>query len=385
MSTSPLQSIILAEIAHSPEQRISFARFMDLALYHPIYGYYSSGRCLIGSQGDFFTSLSLGADFAELWAEQFHQIASIFGFPTGFSLLEVGAGLGYFAQDTLNYFQKQYPVFYESLNYIIVEVSPTLQDKQKQILETHLERVSWKSWQEITDNSLLGCVFSNELIDALPTHLLTLYQGDLKEIYIAENQDKLIEINGEISTKKIRKYLDFLEVDINSKTYPEGYRTEVNLEALNWLDLVTRKLQKGYIITVDYGYTSDRYYHPQRYEGTLQCYYQHQRHNNPYLYLGEQDITTHVNFTALEKYGEKLGLQSAGWSKQGMVLMALGLGERLLELSSGKYNLEQILQRRDALHQLIDPAGLGNFGVLIQSKGLSLEEAQASLKALQQF
>jgi SAM-dependent MidA family methyltransferase len=296
----------------------------------------------------------------------------------------VGGGLGYFAQDTLHYLQRKYPSFYTSLNYIIVEVSPALQDRQRQILETHLERVSWKSWQEITDNSLLGCVFSNELIDAFPAHLVTLCQGDLKEIFIAENQGKLVEVKRAISTKKIREYLDFLGVDINPATYPEGYRTEVNLEALNWLELVASKLQKGYVITVDYGYRSDRYYHPERYEGTLQCYYQHRRHNNPYLYLGEQDITTQVNFTALEKYGEKLGLQSWGWSKQGMVLMALGLGDRLLELSTGKYNLEQILQRRDALHQLIDPAGLGNFGVLIQGKGLSLEEAQVSLKALQQ-
>jgi SAM-dependent MidA family methyltransferase len=384
MSTSPLHGIILAEIAHSPEQSISFARFMDLTLYHPLYGYYSSGRCLIGSTGDFFTSLSLGADFAELWAEQFQQIAAILGFPPRFSLLEVGGGLGYFAQDTLHYLQRKYPSFYTSLNYIIVEVSPALQDRQRQILETHLERVSWKSWQEITDNSLLGCVFSNELIDAFPAHLVTLCQGDLKEIFIAENQGKLVEVKRAISTKKIREYLDFLGVDINPATDPEGYRTEVNLEALNWLELVASKLQKGYVITVDYGYRSDRYYHPERYEGTLQCYYQHRRHNNPYLYLGEQDITTQVNFTALEKYGEKLGLQSWGWSKQGMVLMALGLGDRLLELSTGKYNLEQILQRRDALHQLIDPAGLGNFGVLIQGKGLSLEEAQVSLKALQQ-
>ena len=124
------------------------------------------------------------------------------------------------------------------------------------------------------------------------------------------------------------------------------------------------------MITIDYGYTADKYYHPQRNRGTLQCYYQHRYHHDPYINLGYQDITVHANFTALECQGKLWELEKIGFTQQGLFLMALGLGDRLNELSSGKYNVREIFQRRDALHQLINPTGLGGFGVLIQGKGL---------------
>jgi SAM-dependent MidA family methyltransferase len=371
--SEPLREIISEQMSLSPQQRITFAQYMDLVLYHPQYGYYGSGQVAIGAEGDFFTSSSLGADFGQLWAEQFLEIAEILGFPQPFYLVEVGAGLGYFANDVLNYLQEKSPTLYNSLAYIVIENCQILAEKQKSFLENHHHVIAWKTWQEIEDNSLTGCIFSNELIDAFPVHQVVFCQGKLKEIYL---NNQLQEVIAPLSTDKILEYFEFLSINISS----ENYRTEVNLAALDWLENVANKLKKGYVITVDYGYSAEKYYHPQRYQGTLQCYWQHQRHNDPYRYLGYQDITTHVNFTALEKQGLQVGLETLGFTKQGMALMALGLGDKLAELSTRKYDLPKILQRRDALHQLIDPAGLGNFGVLIQGKGIS-----TTLRALQQY
>jgi SAM-dependent MidA family methyltransferase len=131
-------------------------------------------------------------------------------------------------------------------------------------------------------------------------------------------------------------------------------------------------------LTIDYGYNAQKYYHPQRTQGTLKCYYNHRHHDNPYVNIGSQDITSHVNFTALEKYGKFLGLSNLGYTKQALFLMNLGLGDRLNELSNGKIPLTKILQRRQELHNLINPEGLGNFGVLLQGKNLIFTQSKTS-------
>jgi SAM-dependent MidA family methyltransferase len=131
-------------------------------------------------------------------------------------------------------------------------------------------------------------------------------------------------------------------------------------------------LQRGYILTIDYGYPAHRYYSPTRSQGTLQCYSQHAHHSDPYRAIGRQDITAHVNFTALEQYGELVGLETLGFTQQGLFLMALGLGDRIADLSTPNPDIpvQDILRRRESLHALINPMGLGNFGVLLQAKGL---------------
>jgi SAM-dependent MidA family methyltransferase len=368
-----LINIIRDRIANSPKQQIAFNEYMDLVLYHPQYGYYSSGNVAIGAEGDFFTSSSLGSDFGELLAEQFIDIWHILGCPTPFNLVEIGAGTGLLASDILSYLQNNAPDLLTVLEYIIVEQAEGLIERQQDILNSWSEqniKISWKTWQEIPEESLVGCLFSNELIDAFPVHQIILVEGKLKEVYIGYFQDKFIEIVDDISTPKLVDYFKLIDINLTSNAYADGYRTEVNLLALDWLKTIATKLKRGYLLTIDYGYNAQRYYNPQRDRGTLQCYYQHRRHNNPYINIGAQDITTHVDFTALERQGNLCGLQKVEFTKQGLFLMALGLGDRLNDLSSGKFNFQQILQRRDALHQLIDPAGLGGFGVLIQSKGL---------------
>jgi SAM-dependent MidA family methyltransferase len=378
-----LEAIVVDRIYNSPGQKITFAEYMDLVLYHPQHGYYSSGKVEIGSAGDFFTSASLGADFGELLAEQFQQMWQVLGQPVPFMLVEVGAGQGILAADILNYLEQNYPNFLAALEYTIVERSPQLIDRQQELLQKYLDKninICWKDWRKIGSNSLVGCCFSNELFDAFPVHQVSIAEGKLKEIYLTISNSKLSELIDDLSTEKLAEYFKLVKTDLPSDVYPNGYRTEVNLAALEWLEVLSRKLQKGYLLTIDYGYPAQKYYHPQRKRGTLQCYYQHRHHDNPYINIGQQDITAHVDFTALELYGELWGLDRVGFTKQGMFLMALGLGDRLSALSSGKANFQEILQRRDALHQLIDPTGLGGFGVLLQSKGLNDEEKQISLK-----
>jgi SAM-dependent MidA family methyltransferase len=383
-----LKNIIVDRINNSPRHQITFADYMNLVLYHPQYGYYASGTVGIGSLGDFFTSSSLGSDFGELLAEQFVDFWKKLGTPAPFMLIEVGAGSGLLASDILSYLRSSYPDFFSIVDYTIVEESQALIARQKEALKLFLDnktKIEWKTWQDIPQESIIGCIFSNELVDAFPVHQIAIAQGQLKEIYVTHIEGKLTEAIDKISTPKLEEYFQLVEIDLPSDAYPEGYRSEVNLTALSWLETIANKLKRGYLLTIDYGYSAQKYYHPQRDRGTLQCYYQHRRHNNPYINIGTQDITAHVDFTALERQGELWGLAKIGFIQQAMFLMALGLGDRLSALSSGQFNFQQILQRRDALHQLIEPTGLGGFGVLIQSKGLFEEEKTKQLKGLKVF
>ncbi|WP_009631212.1 class I SAM-dependent methyltransferase [Synechocystis sp. PCC 7509] len=365
-----LTDIIVNRIKAKCDRAITFAEFMELALYHSQYGYYTTKAVDIGAQGDFFTSPHLGKDFGELLAVQFAQMWDIMGQPVPFTLVEMGAGQGILAVDILKYLYKHYREFFNALQYVIVEVSPGLKQQQQQLLQGVADKVKWCSLEEIPANSIIGCFFSNELVDAMPINLFSLQDGKLGEIYITlAEDDSFIEVCNAPSTPKIAEYFDL--VGVNLAQLAGNYRSEINLAALEWLSTISQKLQQGYLLTIDYGYTAARYYNPMRSQGTLQCYYRHQYHNNPYINIGEQDITAHVDFTALDLWGDRCGLQKVGFTQQGLFLMALGLGERIAAISTDNANnLSQLLQRRETLHQLINPQGLGGFGVLVQSKGL---------------
>jgi SAM-dependent MidA family methyltransferase len=373
-NSSALYKIVSDKIATSPRSQITFAEYQDLVLYHPESGYYSSGVVEIGATGDFFTASSLGEDFGELLAIQFVEMWHKLGCPLRFTLLEMGAGNGNLARDILCYLIANYREILPSLEYIIIERSPKLIERQQQALSEFGDlNLMWKDWSDLADNSLVGCCFSNELIDAFPVHKIVISDRQIKEVYLTLESDNFKEVVAEISTSKIQDYFNLVEIDIVSDHYKSGYQTEVNLCALDWLETVNSKLQQGYLLTIDYGYPASKYYHPQRSQGTLKCYYRHRHHHNPYVNLGQQDITTHVDFTALENYGQVQGLETIGLTKLAIFLMALGIGDRLEKLSNGQYNALQILQKRDALHQLINPLGLGGFYVLIQGKKLNLD------------
>ncbi|BBD58779.1 hypothetical protein NIES2109_15580 [Nostoc sp. HK-01] len=392
-SNLALCGVISDRITNTPQKRITFAEYMNTVLYHPEHGYYSSKVVNIGFKGgDFFTSASLGADFGELLAEQFVQMWKILGQPQPFSLVEMGAGQGLLALHILNYYQLHYPDFFPALDYVIIEKSPELQREQQQRLQNY--SVRWCNLADIPSNSINGCFFSNELVDAFPVNQFILQAGELREIYVtftslAEKDENYLllekefaEVIGEISTPHFIKYFDLINIDLSANIYPDGYRSEINLAALDWLSIVADRLQRGYVVTVDYGYPAHRYYNPRRSQGTLQCYYQHRYHNNPYINIGRQDITAHVDFTALELWGEQCGLTKVGFTQQGLFLMALGLGERIASLSHQDISIAQLLSRRESLHKLIDPTGLGGFGVLVQSKGLQDHENYQPLKGL---
>jgi SAM-dependent MidA family methyltransferase len=411
-----LESLIACHIATAPDQRITFAEYMDLVLYHPRQGYYATGAVNIGSQGDFFTSPHLGNDFGELLAEQLVEMWDILGRPKPFTLMEMGAGQGLLAVDILLYVYRQYPDCFEALEYIIVEKAAGLIAQQQQLFPRlpplMLDKLPlrWCSLAEISENSITGCCFSNELVDALPVHQFVLEAGQFREIYVRTSQGSdrfvplpaaspivssdinFVEVSDTPSTPRLREYFDLVGIDLMSGAYPDGYRSEVNLAALDWIKTVANRLRRGFLLTIDYGYPAGRYYLPARHRGTLQCYYRHQHHDDPYLYIGQQDITAHVDFTALERQGELCGLHQVGFTQQGLFLMALGLGDRLMTLSArdpaqsdaiaNAQDVITIMRRREALHQLMNPMGLGGFGVLIQSKGLTVQEQQRQLKGL---
>ncbi|MBW4682515.1 MAG: class I SAM-dependent methyltransferase [Microcoleus vaginatus WJT46-NPBG5] len=388
-SNRQLCEIIAQRIAESPEKRITFAEYMDLALYHRHHGYYATNQVNIGTKGDFFTSPHLGADFGELLAEQFYEMWEILGKPAPFQLVEMGAGQGLLAADVLKYLHKHYFDCFEVLEYVIVEKAAALIEEQKHIL-SKLSRfganLRWCRWEEMPAESITGCFFSNELVDALPVHQVVIKDGQLQEIHITKSLESSAlfkEETAELSTPELAEYFEFVGIDVLGSSYEEGYRSEVNLAALDWMQTVANRLQRGYVLTIDYGYLAERYYSRHRREGTLQCYYQHAHHNDPYINVGRQDITAHVDFTALQRQGALCRLQPVGFVQQGLFLMALGLGDRIAALSNMQTpDISGLLRRREALHQLMNPMGLGNFGVLIQSKGLNEEERGRSLKGL---
>ncbi|MDZ8054739.1 MAG: class I SAM-dependent methyltransferase [Aulosira sp. ZfuVER01] len=396
-SNLALCKFIAHRIATSPQQRITFAEYMDMVLYHPEHGYYSSNAVKLGFEGgDFFTSVHLGYDFGELLAEQFLQMWEILGQPVTFSLVEMGAGQGLLASYILKYYQQHYPDFLSVLEYLIVEKSPSLRQEQQQRLQDF--PVRWCNLEELPPNSITGCFFSNELVDALPVHQFILEAGELREIYVTTGDvgDKediaflsipksvpsFVEVTGELSTPRLTEYFNLVEINFAQNGYTDGYRSEINLAALDWLSIVSERLQRGYVLTIDYGYPASRYYNPRRSQGTLKCYYHHRHHDNPYVNIGQQDITAHVDFTALERWGDRCGLDKVGFTQQGLFLMALGLGSRIAALSYQEQSISQLLQRRESLHELINPLGLGGFGVLVQSKGLKEKQLSQPLKGL---
>jgi SAM-dependent MidA family methyltransferase len=371
-----LIEIIRDRIHNSPRSQITFAEYMDLALYHPAHGYYASNAERISEGGDFLTSPHLADDFGQMLAIQLEKMWLILGAPQQFTIVEMGAGRGLLAAQILEYAQHVYPSFFETIEYLIIEAAPAMIIAQQARLQDL--PVRWSNWQDLADRSIEGCFLSNELIDAFPVHQVIVTENRLQEIYVTtgESNCHFTERIDELSTDRLERYWQLNRINLLNGKYPDRYRTEVNLAALSWLELVAQKLKRGYIISIDYGYSADRYYNPMRSQGTLQCYYQHAHHNDPYINIGNQDLTAHVDFTALQNHGELLGLQTIGFTQQGLFLMALGLGERIAAISSSNGDIQSLLLRRQNLHQLIDPMRLGKFGVLIQSQGLTDRERE---------
>ena len=392
-ATAPsLTEIITQQIQDAPERRISFATFMDLALYHPSQGYYAAGDQQLGPSGDFITASHVSRDFGELLAEQLVEMWGRLDYPHPFDLVEMGAGQGLLAGHILEHIATAHPACLQALQYTLIETSPALQRVQKQRLapwQTQGVAIYWQTLAETPTDCWTGCFFSNELVDAFPVHRVTLTASGLQEQYVSlafEGDRTFTNVLGPLSKPALADYFVRVGIDLTPPRYPLGYTTEVNLAALDWSATIAARLKRGYVLTIDYGHSARRYYSPQRTEGTLQCYNRHRHHSDPFFDVGHQDITAHVDFTALINQGERHGLQYLGQCPQGLFLMALGLGNRLDQLrtitATDGTTIQTAIQRRNALQSLINPIGLGQFQVLLQSKGLSPEKYQAPLTGL---
>ena len=363
-----LKRFVLSKI----EERgpVPFSQFMEWCLYHPDYGYYQSGRAKIGRDGDYYTSSSVHPLFGHLIAKQLYQMAEILGGET-FDVVEMGGGRGLLCKDILDWASKNSPSFYQHLRYHLIETATHFLKEQKVRLSEHERKgkVFWLNPEEFRNGEfkIEGCFLSNELVDAFPVHRVIFDKGSLKEIYINLENGQLEEEWREPSDPRIHDYFRSMEI-----TLQEGQKAEVNLQALDWMEKVGRCLKKGFVLTIDYGYLAEELYAPYRREGTLLCYYQHQTSFNPYERLGEQDITSHVNFTSLIKKGEEVGFHFTGLVSQYRFLIGLGI---LQEMESLERELSEIdgLRMRLSLKHLIEPeAGMGEvFKILIQHKGIN--------------
>lgn len=356
-----IENVIKAVILRN--EPIPFERFMDMALYYPSFGYYTSPGREIGRAGDFYTASHLHPLFGAVIARQLEECWDILGKPGTFTVAEQGAGKGYLALDILDYLKGR--ALYDALSYTLVEINPSQVSSQERLLKDHRKKVQWKNdLKEVPP--FTGCYLSNELPDAFPVHLVQM-EDRLREVYVGLQDDRFIEILAEPSTPKLSEYLS--EFDI---TLAKGYRTEINLRIKDWLAGVSEKISEGFIITIDYGYTAQEYYSGERDRGTLLCYFRHQVNENPYEHIGEQDITSHVNFSSLKQWGEKLGLKTLGYCSQGTYLVSMGLDEVVRE----KYRLDEREPDQEyqfeaaKLKGLILPGAMGeSHKVMLQYKG----------------
>jgi len=367
---SPEEALRRFILTHIEENGpIPFSQFMEWCLYHPEYGYYSSKRTKIGKEGDYYTSPCVHPLFGHLIAKQLFQMAVILGGET-FDVIEMGGGRGFLCEDILDWFRKKAPAFYDRLRYHLFETAHHfLKEQRERFSEQEKEgKVSWVNPEafEKGEVQIQGCFVSNELVDAFPVHRVVLDHGNLKEIYVTQQNGRFEERWGEPSDPRIVDYIRSMEISLE-----EGQKAELNLKALDWMENVGRLLKKGFVLTIDYGYLAKELYDPHRSEGTLLCYHQHRTSEDPYERLGEQDITSHVNFTSLIRKGEEAGLRFTGLVPQYQFLMGVGILQEMESLA-GEFSEIDGLRLRLSLKHLIEPeAGMGEvFKVLIQHKGI---------------
>ncbi|MFQ5963150.1 MAG: class I SAM-dependent methyltransferase [Candidatus Scalinduaceae bacterium] len=358
MNYSDLKAVIIDLI--EKKGKITFEEFMDLALYHPEHGYYTYKNERIGKRGDFYTSSDVHPVFGELIARQLEQMWRLLE-SGNFTVVEMGAGKGWLCYDIISFIKDKFPDFFEKLDYKIVEISKDFVKKQSGILKEFEDKIKWESFSSdgFTFEPVNGCFLSNEFIDSLPVHQVIVENGCLREIYVETNNGEFFEIIDELSIPKLKDYFKELNVNLN-----EGQKAEVNLKALDWMRNVSSFLKRGFVITIDYGYLAEDLYSENRARGTLMCYYKHTTSENPFSRLGNQDITSHVNFSALMQTGKESGLTTTGYTKQSHFLIALNILDKMKE-SHG--NIGRFLTMKN----LILPGGMGDiFKVLIQHKGV---------------
>jgi SAM-dependent MidA family methyltransferase len=357
-----LRALIVQRIRnHGP---LTTAAFMDLALYHQTLGYYTRAPRRTGRAGDFYTSVDVGPQFGALLATQLdemHRLLAATGSPT-FDLVEVGAGNGQLGRDLLDAAQTTYPELYTATRLTLVETSAAARAAQPATLGRHRARLTASS--AAMPDQVCGAILANELLDALPTHAVTMTSEGLREIYIDLAGDRFVERIGPLSCPELAAYLARLDVALAA-----GWRGEVNLAAADWVRRAARRLQRGFVVLIDYGHTAGELYSGPHDGSTLTTFRRHLVGSNgddPYqrggpawlAHPGEQDITSHVDLTTLRAVAEEEGLEVLGLTDQSHFLLGLGA---LNETDSGTDpDGVEAVRHRLALKTLLVPGGLGS-------------------------
>ena len=338
---------------------MTFAEFMEVALYWPSAGYYTS-RDPIGSHGDYFTSPLAHPAFGALLAVQLFQMWQLMGRPASFTVVELGAGNGLLCRDIMGYAEGLPDGFGDCLRYVCID------RREAAGHERGTDPAHRLAASGLPLRGIEGCVLSNELLDAFPVHQIVMRNGCLREVFVELDANELVTRTGKPSTPALAERLDNLGV-----TFAEGQSAEINLGLAGWAEETARALRQGFVLTIDYGRdAADLYSAEQRPRGTLTTYYQHLQTDAPLNRVGRQDISAQVDFTSVIRSGQQAGLEFLGAAAQGEFLQRLGIRGMLDRLGEAAMPRTEFVANRTGMLELVKPGGLGDFQVVCQGKNV---------------
>lgn len=358
---TPLEELLAERIRrYGP---IPFADFMRESLYHPVHGYYSKAE----SQRfvDYYTSVDVHPIFGRLLARKFAEMWEQLDRPREFALVEAGAGAGRLALHVLDFCEAKLPEFYGAALYVAVERSAKRREQALARLERHAAAGRLRVSPEVPPQIPAGCVFSNELMDALPVHRVVMTERGMQEVFVGCENGKFVDLAAPVSTCAINEYFAAQDITMN-----EGQHAEAGLEGCDWIAEVGRRIECGFVLTIDYGHRAPELFNERHMRGTLLAYRGHRVSEDFYASPGEQDLTAHVNFTALETWGRRSGLETEEYISQTAFLLALGQPNEFADLYDPEQTQAEQVRARLQLKTLIHPEGMGErFQVMLQRKG----------------
>lgn len=365
-SSSALHRLLGREIAAGGNW-LSFARFMEIALYAPLLGYYAGGSRKFGAAGDFVTAPEMTPLFASALAVQ----AAEFLRASAPCIVEVGAGSGRLAGDLLSALDRDGTL---PDDYAILELSGELAARQHSYLAatlpSHLARRV--RWLTTLPEDFSGLVIANEVLDAMPVHVLRWErEGVFERGVTSDAEGRLLWAERAAEGRLLAAASALAE----RHPLPDGYVSELGLAAPAWVAAWGEKLRRGALLLIDYGFPAHEFYHPQRTGGTLMCHHRHQAHTDPLIHIGLQDITAHVDFTAVADAAHEAGFAVAGYTAQAAFLMNCGILERLAELPESSVDT---FRAKAAVQKLLSPAEMGElFKVIALTKGIPAAQVKA--------
>lgn len=358
--SSPLVAELREQIGR--EGPIPFREFMRQALYHPVHGYYATSAAVTSRGGDYVTSPEVHPVFATLVCKQIIEFWRALDRPAVFTIVEAGGGRGLLARDLLLRAQRE-PGFCDAVRYQLVERAHLVRAAQEQTLAAaHIEpdRVAWS---EQLPAGFEGCAVTNELLDSFPVHRVVRAGSELREVYVTYDSGSFRDELGP-PNPRIASY--FADLGLMPG---DGCYAEVNLDAVDWIRDAAASIERGYVLTFDYGYAARDLYAPWRKDGTLLCFYRQSVSSDPYQRVGRQDITTSIDFTTIQREGDAAGLRTVAMTDQAQFLVRMGIGEGVAAAAVRETpQIEEYFARRNVALDLIDPGGLGRIKVLLQAK-----------------